>query len=75
MIKIPRVAPSELVIIDCVYINMRAAFITSVKCSEVLGKEVPFQTIRKFPKLVEYALSIGLILGIAFIAQVLITFF
>ena len=75
MIKIPRVAPSELVIIDCVYINMRAAFITSVKCSEVLGKEVPFQTIRKFPKIIECAIFVILILGIAFIAQILITAF
>ena len=73
MIKIPKIAPSELVIIDCVYINMHAAYITSVKCTEVLGKEVPFQTIRKYPKFVEYALLVGLILGIAFIAQVIIT--
>ena len=75
MIKIPQIAPSELVIIDCVYINAQAAFITSVKCSEVLGREVPFQTIRKFPKLVEYAVLIGLILGIAYIAQILMTIF
>ena len=75
MIKIPKIAPSELVIIDCVYINMQAAYITSVKCAEVLGKEVPFQTIRKFPKFVEYALLVCLILGIAFIAQVIITLF
>ena len=75
MIKIPKIAPSELVIIDCVYINMQAAYITSVKCAEVLGKEVPFQTVRKFPKPVEYTVFVALILGIAFIAQVLITFF
>ena len=75
MVKIPKIAPSELVIIDCVYINMQAAFITSVKCSEALGKEVPFQTIRKYPRLVEIIILIGLVFGIAFVAQALIGIF
>ena len=75
MIKIPKIAPSELVIIDCVYINMQAAFITSVKCSEALGKEVPFQTIRQFPKFVYIILLILMAFGISFVVQALASIF
>ena len=75
MVKIPKIAPSELVIIDCVYINKQAGFITSVKCSEALGKEVPFQTVREFLKYVEYVALLGLVFGIAFVAQIVIDVF
>ena len=72
MIKIPKIAPSELVIIDCVYMNLPPASITSVKCSETLGREVSFHTIRKASRLVEISAFALFILGIAFVAQVLV---
>ncbi len=73
LISIPRIAPRELVIIDCVYINQQAAWITSVKCSEAIGKEVPFQTIRKLPGWAENLFLLGLLLGFAYLIQVTAT--
>ena len=67
MLLIPKIAPGELVIINCVYINMRAAFIASVKCSEALGQEVPFQTIRSYPWWVNVVIFVLMIFGLAFV--------
>ena len=69
LIKIPLIAPSELVIIDCVYLNQRAAFVTSVKCGEALGQEVPFWTVRRFPHWVNVSFIALWILGFAMIVQ------
>lgn len=73
MIAIPRIAPGELVILDCVYVNQTAARIESVKCGEALGKEVPFQTVRRFSRSVELAFLGSLLLGLAFLIQVVLT--
>ncbi|MEL6799653.1 MAG: hypothetical protein AAFO80_07220 [Pseudomonadota bacterium] len=72
LIAIPQIAPGELVIIDCVYLNMRAARITSVKCAEALGKEVNFGTFRRFPGWFNFTAVALMLLGVAFVAQ---TFF
>lgn len=72
MVRIPKIAPGELVIIDCVYLNMRAAYVTSVKCSESLGKEVPFQTIRRYPNAFNMTIVALVLLGIAFVFQFVI---
>ena len=72
MITIPKIAPQELVIIDCVYINLRAAWISSVKCSEAVGKEVPFQTVRRFPNWVNLTFLGLALLGCAFLIQLVL---
>lgn len=70
MISIPRMAPRELVVIDCVYINKVAASVVSVKCADVLGKEVQFQTVRRYPPFVNFSAFLLWILGFAFILQI-----
>jgi hypothetical protein len=72
LISIPQIAPGELVVIDCAYINQKAAFVTSVKCAECLGKQVPFWTLRKFPTWCHWIIWCLVLLGIAFVLQVLI---
>ena len=72
---IPQIAPRELVVIDCVYINQKAAWITSVKSAEALGKEVPFCTVRQFPQWVILLILITLLMGIAFAFQLLVALF
>jgi len=71
LIKIPQIAPNELVIIDCLYINQRSAWISSVKCAECLASEVEFWTVRRFSNFVNWSAAVLIILGIAFIAQTL----
>jgi hypothetical protein len=75
LVKIPCIAPKELVIIDCVYLNMRAAYVTSVKCSEALGKEVPFQTFRQYPAWVNWLFAALLFFGAAFCFQLAFSLF
>lgn len=67
LIKIPQIAPLELVIVDCAYINQRPASVTSVKCAEVVGKEVPFTTYRRWPPVFHYVMQAFMLLGFAFI--------
>jgi hypothetical protein len=74
LIRIPRVAPHELVIIDCVYLNKRAAQVTSVKCAEAMGREVAFATNKAMPPWFNWTASVLFILGIAFVVQLLIVF-
>ena len=66
LVHIPRIAPGELVIIDAAYINRRAAFVSSVKCAECVGKEVNFMTVRKYPRIVYIIMLIFIFLGMAF---------
>ncbi len=68
-IRIPQVAPQELVVIDCVYLNQLAASVVSVKCAEALGKEVSFFTVRRFSQKVYAAMWTLLAFGVAFILQ------
>lgn len=72
LVSIPQIAPKELVVIDCVYLNRRAAFVASVKCAEALGKEVPFWTVRRFPNWFNWTLVVLIFLGIAQIVQVVL---
>ena len=69
IIYIPFISKGELIIIDMVYINKRAAIIESVKCIENIGKQVEFQTVRKFSKYFERTVLLILILGFAFVIQ------
>ncbi|WP_281966410.1 hypothetical protein [Roseovarius nanhaiticus] len=72
LISIPQIAPGELIIIDCVYLNQRAAFVASVKCAECLGKEVPFWVTRRFSNWVNWLALILMIFGVTFILQVIL---
>ncbi|MFW5655141.1 MAG: hypothetical protein ACOCYW_05780 [Roseicyclus sp.] len=72
LVQIPQIAPWELVIIDCAYINQRAAWVSSVKCAESLGREVRFWTVRQFPKWFNVSVVILCLLGIAMILQSLV---
>ncbi|MBM1816487.1 hypothetical protein [Pseudosulfitobacter pseudonitzschiae] len=72
LISIPQIAPDELVIIDCVYLNQRAAFVASVKCAECIGKEVPFWVTRRFPGWFNWTAAILMLFGVAFIFQIVL---
>lgn len=66
-ILIPQVAPGELVIIDCLYINQRASWVSSVKSAEAIGKEVRFITQRQFGNVVNLLVAALMFSGLAFI--------
>jgi hypothetical protein len=67
--EIPFVAPHELVIIDVVYIQRKAALVEAVVCSDAIGKPVNFVTNRQFGSVVNVGAFLLMILGIAFIIQ------
>jgi hypothetical protein len=71
VVSIPFISPYELVIIDTVYINRAASSVISVKCSEALGKNVPFVTNRNFGAKFNFMMLILLLLGIAFIIRII----
>jgi len=75
LIQIPQIAPWELVIIDCAYINQRAAWVTSVKCAEALGHEVRFWTVRQFSNWFNWCFLILAVFGIAMIFQIIFSIF
>ena len=71
LVQIPQIAPWELVIIDCAYINQRAAWVASVKCAEALGQEVRFWTVRQFPNWFNFTFLILSLFGVAMIIQII----
>ncbi len=68
-ISIPYIAPHELITVDCIYLNQRAAFVASVRCEESVGKAVNFWTVRKLPDWVNRLIVLLLILGVAYVLQ------
>jgi hypothetical protein len=73
-VKIPFIAPKELVIIDSVYINKKGAFIASVKCAEIVGRSVDFITNRNFGTKFNITALVLIFMGAAFLLQILIGF-
>ncbi|ETD83884.1 hypothetical protein ACTTAF_16310 [Rhodobacter capsulatus] len=73
LIKIPQIAPGELVVIDAVYLNKRAAFVASVKCAEAIAKPVEFWTLRKMPSWFNVGVIVLVILGVAMVFQTALT--
>lgn len=67
--KFPFLAPGELIIIDVVYIQKRAAAIEAVVCSEAIGKAVNFVTNRQYGPVVNSVVLLLMLFGIAFIIQ------
>ncbi|WP_293450099.1 hypothetical protein [Planktotalea sp.] len=72
LVTIPYVGARELVSLDCVYLNQRAAFIVSVRCEEAIGKLVDFFTVRQYPNWAYWLLWMLIIFGGAFIIQLLL---
>ena len=70
LILIPRIAPGELLVINCAHINKNAARVTSVKCAEALGKEVPFWTLRRFPSYIYFGVWVLMFFGAASLVQI-----
>ncbi len=64
-IKVPTIAPKELLIVDLLDLDLRAPRLISVNCPEALAKQVNFLSQRQYPKtltwLVAYLMSAGLI--------------
>jgi len=71
VVTLPFIAPGELVIIDTVYIDARAASVVSVKCAETLAKQVPFVTQRRFGTFVMVLTAILMLSGAAFLLRIL----
>ncbi|MUZ72990.1 hypothetical protein GOZ90_09880 [Agrobacterium vitis] len=69
IVKLPFIAPNELVIIDVVYIQKRAASVEAVLCSEAVGKNVAFVTNRRFHPAFSMFALVTFFLGIAFLLQ------
>ena len=74
MICIPQIAPQEMVILDFVYVNQVASFVTSVKSAETVATEVRFQTVRQFPTYVSAAVAALMLAGAAFFFQIIFGF-
>lgn len=69
LIKLPYIAAGELITLDCVYLNQRAAFFASVRCAESVGKEVDFFTVQRFSSLFYSLLWLLILFGLAFVVQ------
>jgi hypothetical protein len=74
-ISIPYIAAGELVTIDCIYLNQKAAVISSVRCSESVGKFVNFWTVRRFPTWANLLITLSMVLGVAFVFQFIVEVF
>lgn len=70
-VEIPQIAPGELVIITCLYINQYAANVNSVKSAEAVGDEVEFFTQRKYGTTFNTTVLGVFFCGIAFIISLL----
>ncbi|QFT71558.1 hypothetical protein FIU92_00835 [Ruegeria sp. THAF33] len=75
LVTIPQMAPRELVIVDCVYLNQRAAFVASVKCAECIGNEVPFWTVRRFSWWINTLIAALMFFGVAYLSQIVFKLF
>ncbi|WP_290774717.1 hypothetical protein [Hoeflea sp.] len=71
IVSIPSVSPGELLIMDVVYINKRAASVESVKCDEALSKQVRFVNNRRYGPLFNFSVISLFFLGIAFLVQII----
>ncbi len=69
LIKLPYIAAGELITLDCVYLNQRAANFASVRCSESVGREVNFFTVQRFSGLTYGLIWLLILFGVAFVVQ------
>jgi hypothetical protein len=75
LVKFPYIGAKELITLDCIYLNQRAAFVASVRCEDAVGQLVDFFTVRRFPDMVYWGLWIAIFLGVAFVFQVALQLF
>lgn len=75
LIKLPYIAAGELITLDCVYLNQRAAYLASVRCSESVGKGVNFFTVQRFSSLTYSLIWLLLLFGLAFVVQFVVGLF
>lgn len=69
VIKVPAVAPRELVIVDIIDLDLKRISILSVNCPEALSRTVEFQVTRKFNlmfNVVIFGLLISGMVGVAY---------
>ena len=74
-VNIPYIAAGELVTIDCIYLNQKAAVVSTVRCSESVGKYVNFWTVQRLPNWANVIILMSMILGVAFVFQFAIEIF
>ena len=72
IVNIPYISPKELITLDAIYIGKNQGNILSVKCKEQEGKHVTFFVVRKFSKNFYLLIWTLLILGVAFVINILI---
>ncbi|WP_120500724.1 hypothetical protein [Roseovarius sp. EL26] len=75
LIKLPYIAANELITLDCIYLNQRAAFFVSVRCAESVGKDVDFFTVRQFSNFTYSVIWLLILFGVAFILQFVTSLF
>jgi hypothetical protein len=71
VVAIPQIAPGELLIIDSIYVNNRAAGVASVKCADCLGKEVEFRVLRHFGDKTNFALAALMAIGFYYLTSLI----
>lgn len=69
-ISIPQIAPSELIIVTCLYLNQKAAWVTSLKSAETVGNEVQFLTQRQYGRVFTTFVAILMFAGLVSILTV-----
>ena len=72
ILSLPFIAARELIIIDTIHINKRAAEILSVRCPERVGKQVNFWVQKKPSKAVMIAIACIMLLGVFFLFQIVV---
>jgi hypothetical protein len=74
IVRIPYLAPRELLIVDTIHVNSPTAQLIAVHCSESVGKKVNFWVLRKLrPSVYWFWLGVAL-LGLFYAVQLLISF-
>lgn len=72
MLKIPYLAPTELVIVDTIHVNHPTAELRAVHCPESVGKKVNFWVLRRFNPNFYRVLMALLVLGLFYSIQLVI---
>ncbi len=68
-VSIKSIAPKETVAIDCIYVNQLASIVATVRCDQAVGRFVPFDACRQFPRWFSTMLWLLTFAGVAFLAQ------
>lgn len=73
-VKIPTIAPRELIILDIIDVNLRQVRILSVNCQDSLSRQVNFQTVRRYGNITNFIIvslmSMGLVGCVYFVLSI-----